>query len=123
MNARIITLFAALCLITVSAFADSPADLRRRMEQRLPQIDALKAEEAIGENNRGLLEERKSGPATTGSLIADENRDREAVYGLIAKQTGATADSVGRARAKQIADNSRSGVWVQEDSGRWIKKK
>lgn len=122
MNARLITLFAALCLITVSAFADSPADLRRRMEQRLPQIDALKAEEVIGENNRGFLEERKSGHATAGSVVSDENRDREAVYGLIAKQTGATADSVGRARAKQIAGNSRSGVWLQDESGRWIKK-
>jgi uncharacterized protein len=122
MNARLITLFAALCLITVSAFADSAADLRRRMEQRLPQIDALKAEEVVGENNRGFLEERKSGHASAGSVIADENRDREAVYGLIAKQTGATADSVGRARAKQIAENSWSGVWVQDASGRWIKK-
>ena len=122
MNTRFITLFAALCLITVSALADSPADLRRRMEQRLPQIDALKSEEVLGENNRGFLEERKSGHATAGGLVADENRDREAVYGLIAKQTGATADSVGRARAKQIAGGSRSGVWVQEESGRWVKK-
>ncbi len=122
MKARLITCFAALCLITVTAFAESPADLRRRMEQRLPQIDALKAEEVIGENNRGFLEERKSGNATAGGVISDENHDREAVYGLIAKQTGATADSVGRARAKQIAGSSRSGVWVQDESGRWIKK-
>ena len=58
MKARIITLFAALCLLTVSAFAQSAADIRRRMEQRLPQIDTLKAQEVLGENNRGFLEER-----------------------------------------------------------------
>jgi len=119
MNARIIALFATLCLVTATAFADSAADLRRRMEQRLSQIDTFKAQEVIGENNQGFLEERKPG---AGSVISDENRDREAVYALIAKQTGATADSVGRARAKQIAANSRSGVWVQDESGRWIKK-
>lgn len=122
MKARIFTLFAALCLLTVSAFAESAADLRRRMEQRLPQIDALKAQEVVGENNRGLLEERKSGAAGAASVVSDENRDRAAVYALIARETGASADSVGRARAKQIAANSRAGVWVQDEAGAWKKK-
>ena len=31
MKARIFTLFAALCLLTVTAFAESAADIRRRM--------------------------------------------------------------------------------------------
>jgi len=122
MKARIFTLFAALCLLSVPAFAESAADLRRRMEQRLPQIDALKAQEIVGENNRGLLEERKSGTAGAASVVSDENRDRAAVYALIAKETGATADSVGRARARQIAANSRAGVWVQDEAGAWKKK-
>jgi uncharacterized protein YdbL (DUF1318 family) len=122
MKARLITIFAALCLLTVSALAESAGDIRRRMEQRLPQIDALKAQEVLGENNRGLLEVRGSGSAEAGGVVADENRDREAVYALIAKETGASADSVGRARAKQIASNSRSGVWVQDESGAWKKK-
>ena len=54
--------------------------------------------------------------------MADENRDREAVYALIAKETGATPDSVGKARAKQIAANSRPGVWVQDAAGTWVRK-
>ena len=54
--------------------------------------------------------------------MSEENRDRSAVYALIAKETGATADSVGRARAKQIAANSRPGVWVQDEAGAWKKK-
>lgn len=122
MKARIFTLFAALCLVTVSAFAESAADIRRRMEQRLPQIDTLKAQEVLGENNRGFLEERKSGVAGATGVVSDENRDREAVYAYIAKETGASADSVGRARAKQIAANSRSGVWVQDEAGAWKRK-
>lgn len=122
MNHRIVALFAALCLVTVTAFAASAADLRRQMEARLPAIDAMKTSEAIGENNRGLLEVRPAGKADAASLVAEENRDREAVYALIAKQTGATADSVARARAKQIGTNSRPGVWVQDESGAWKKK-
>jgi uncharacterized protein YdbL (DUF1318 family) len=122
MKARLLALFAALCVLTASAFAENATDIRRRMEQRLPQIDALKAQEAVGETNRGFLEERKAGTPNAAAVVAEENRDREAVYALIAKETGATADSVGRARAKQISANSRSGVWVQDEAGRWIKK-
>ena len=119
MTTRIFTLLAALCLLTATAFAENAGDIRRRMEQRLPQIDALKAQESVGENNRGFLEERKS---SAGSVVAEENHDREAVYGLLARQTGASPDSVGHARAKQIATNSRAGVWVQDESGKWYKK-
>ena len=122
MTTRLLTFFAALCLLAAPAFAESAAALRGRMEQRLPRIDALKAQEVLGENNRGFLEERKSGTAGASAVIADENRDREAVYALLAQQTGATPDSVGRARAKQIAANSRPGVWVQDESGKWLKK-
>jgi uncharacterized protein len=122
MNIRLISLLAALCLVTVTAFAaDSAGDLRQRMEQRLPSIDRLKATGAVGENNRGLLEERGGG-GDAANVVSEENRDREAVYALIAKQTGATSDSVGRARARQIATNSRPGVWVQDESGAWKKK-
>jgi uncharacterized protein YdbL (DUF1318 family) len=119
MKTRFFTLFAVLCALTVTVFAESAGEIRHRMEQRLAQIDTLKSQEIVGENNRGLLEERKPG---AGSTVTDENRDREAVYALIAKETGASADSVGRARAKQIAANSKSGVWVQDESGAWKKK-
>lgn len=120
---RFITLFLALCVVAVSAFAaESAADLRRRMEQRLPAIDRLKTAEAVGENNRGLLEVRGSGGTDASAIVAEENRDREAVYALIAKETGASVESVGRARARQIAANSRPGVWVQDERGQWKKK-
>lgn len=121
MKIRLFTFLAALCLLSTAVFAESAGDIRRRMEQRLPALDQLKAKEAIGENNRGFVEVRGSA-AEAGALVAEENRDREAVYALIAKETGASADSVGRARAKQIASNSRSGVWVQDEAGRWVKK-
>ncbi|HWA24772.1 MAG TPA: YdbL family protein [Lacunisphaera sp.] len=122
MNARFARLFAVVCLLAVAAFAASEAELKQRMDQRLTQIDALKAAEAIGENNHGLLEVRPAGKGDAASVVAAENQDREAVYALIAKKAGASAESVARARAKQIAANSRPGVWVQDESGTWKKK-
>ena len=122
MKTRLFTLFTALGLLAVAAFGQNAADIRRRMEQRLPQVDRLKAQEVVGENNRGFLEVPPAGKASPGTVIADENRDRETVYALIAKQTGATTDSVGKARARQIATGSKAGVWIQDEAGQWKKK-
>lgn len=123
MNARILlSCLAAVSLAAVVVHAESAADIRRRMEQRLATIDALKADGAIGENNRGFLQVPPEGKGSVGNVLTDENRDRETVYALIAKETGATADAVGRARARQIAAGSKPGVWIQDEAGQWKKK-
>ena len=122
MKSKFLILLAAFSLLCLPAFGQSAAELRDRMAARLSAIDDLKAKGAIGENNRGMVEVRDAAASNAGSVVTDENRDREAVYAIIAKETGATSDSVGRARAKQIAANSRSGVWVQDESGAWKKK-
>jgi len=116
---RLTFLLVALVLAPVMIRAEDLGAVRARMEERLPQIDTLKSSGALGENNRGFLEAR-SGDA--GSVAAAENRDREAVYAELARRTGASTDSVGRARAKQIAANSAPGVWLQRESGEWYQK-
>jgi uncharacterized protein YdbL (DUF1318 family) len=105
---------------TVAVRAEDLGAVRARMSQRLPQIDALKSSGALGENNRGYLEVRTAGEA--GGVAAAENRDRETVYAELGKKTGASAEAVGRARAKQIAANSAAGVWLQRENGEWYQK-
>ena len=122
MNSRLFACCAAFCLMVATLFADGAADVRRHMEQRLPMIDGLKARQIIGENNRGYVETRQPGTAQDSAILADENRDRETVYALIAQQTGQSADAVGRARAKKISANSSPGVWVQNEAGQWHRK-
>lgn len=121
MITRILTLLAVFSLFATSAMADSATELKLRMDQRLPALDALKSKEAVGENNRGYVEVRQ--PAVgADSLVAEENKDRGAVYALIAQKAGGSADTVGQARAKQIAAKSPAGIWLQDESGRWYKK-
>jgi len=122
MNTRRTFLFAAFAFLVATLFGQGAGEIQRRMRERLPQIDALKAKEVVGENNRGFVEVRGSGDAAAAGIVADENRDREAVYALIARETGASPEAVGRARARDIAERSRPGVWIQEESGRWVKK-
>ena len=123
MTTRFFILCLALGALTVTARAESPAELRHRMETRLPDIDRLKTQQIIGETNRGFLQIVQNGNGDADRVIGAENTDRQAVYAEISKQTGSSADAVGRARAKQIAANSRAGVWLQTDSGQWYLKK
>lgn len=116
----LVALFALGFTATVAHAQDLGA-VKARMAQRLPHLDQLKAKGAIGENNRGFVEARGA-DAAAGAVISSENSDRETVYAALAKQTGSTADQVGRARAKQIAASSAAGVWVQKEDGSWHKK-
>jgi uncharacterized protein len=103
------------------ARAQDLGSVKARMSQRLSQVDTLKSNGAVGENNRGLLEVRRGG-GDAASVVSAENADRETVYAALAKQTGSSADQVGRARAKQIAAASAAGVWLQREDGGWYKK-
>ena len=118
---RLLFLCLALLGATAAVRADDLGAIRARMEKRIPQIDALKTQGAVGENNRGFLEVRAAAP-DADSTVAAENADRSAVYSALAQKAGATPDTVGKARAKQIAANSAPGVWLQRESGEWYKK-
>jgi len=123
------TMFPRLiALVFVLGFAAAPVvkaedlgTVKTRMDQRLPSIDQLKIKGELGENNRGLLDQRAGGNEAA-SVAAAENRDREQVYAAIAKQNGISAEQVGKARAEKIAAASSKGVWLQREDGSWYKK-
>ena len=120
------SLFAFVALLAVVVATNlRAADLgavKQRMAQRLSAVDALRDRGAVGENNRGFLEARGALSGAESQTVADENSDRSAVYAALAQQTGSSADLVGRARAKQIAQGSKPGVWLQNEKGDWYKK-
>ena len=107
--------------VVAAGAAEDLGAVKARLAQRLGSLDQLKSSGAIGETNRGLVDLRAASPAA-GDLVAAENRDRGIVYAAIAQQTGSTVETVGRARAQQIAAASAPGVWVQRESGEWYKK-
>lgn len=120
---RMVLLASALVLGVgaVSVRAEDLGAVKVRMSERLSKLDQLKASGVLGENNRGLVELRGS-DAEAGDVMAAENRDRGIVYAELARQTGTNPDQVGRARARQIAASSASGVWLQKADGSWYKK-
>lgn len=119
---RLLLIIGVFSFATLAVRAEDLGAVKTRMSQRLAQLDQFKESGAIGENNRGMVELRDASPAA-GDIVAGENRDREIVYAAIAQQQRVSVETVGRARAKQIAGGSAAGVWIQSESGEWFKKK
>lgn len=107
----------------LASAAEDAGTINRRMIARLPAIDALKERKVVGENNAGYLEVRGTATAEDQKLVSSENSDRKAVYELIANQQSTSADAVGRARARQIAERSKPGVLLQSPDGKWYEKR
>ncbi len=120
---RLLFLSVALLLgiATVTAHAEDLGAVKARMSQRLAKLDEFKAKGVLGENNRGFVELR-GGDTAAGDVMAEENKDRGEVYAALAKQTGSSAEQVGKVRAKQIAAGSAAGVWIQHEDGSWHRK-
>lgn len=108
------------CTLFLTATVHS-ADLKTRMAERLPAIEALKDQGIIGENNKGFLEFR-SADKSQAPLIKEENGDRAIVYQLIGKKQGASPELVGARRANMIAEKGSAGHWFQQPGGDWYKK-
>lgn len=117
-------LLSLVLIAPVLAFAaDDAATINRRMAERLPALDALKERLVVGENNQGFVEARGSLSGGEGDVVTAENRDRGAIYELIARSQSTSAEAVGRARARQIAERSKPGLWLQAPDGSWYRKK
>jgi uncharacterized protein YdbL (DUF1318 family) len=102
--------------------AETEADIQARMIERVPAVDQLKTSELVGENNRGFLEQRGRLDSEQRVIMADENADRRALYGIIGSRSGLSIGVVGEGRAEQIRNRSAKGVWLQGADGNWYQK-
>ena len=66
------------------------------------------------------IKERKS----VNQLVAQENRDRNALYREIAKANGRAEweTDIRNTFARRWVDRARPGWWYQDGSGRWVKR-
>ena len=111
---------------------DTPAirALRASMRGRHARLADYYANGAVGLGRDGLLVTRDPGAVplrernSVKTLVAQENRDRNALYREIAKANGHPEwESQIRATfAQRWRHNARRGWWVQDAGGRWSKK-
>lgn len=104
------------------ATAQDAQGLKKRMLDRLPVIDELRATQVVGENNAGYLAVLSADASNAKAIVDEENADRKAVYQIIANQTGGTVEAVGKSRAKQIREQAKPGTMIQSEDGSWVAK-
>lgn len=118
---------------------DSPqrqATLQAVQNQRFnkDEIDELKREKVVGENNRGYLEVRSTAKyqddqqysALVDKLVSEENRDRRIIYQrvLVMSQTSDAEDeNVNSVFANMQIEQSPPGTWIQLANDAWVEKK
>ena len=111
-------IFALASLVS----AQSANDLKNRIAERKPAVDQLLNSQIVGENNSGFLQALGNLSTAQTEIVVKENADRKAVYQLLANQTGASVELVGKRRALQIHEIAPKGTMIQSPDGQWSAK-
>ncbi len=93
-------------------------------QARFSQLQHLKQQGVIGEDNQGMVKVLKDLPEVK-NIAAGENQDREIIYQTIAEQNG--LGPVGIAKVREIfaevqRGKAKPGESIQLRSGEWVQK-
>lgn len=131
--ALVVTVFASLpARAQANLDIDTPAitATRNAMAARYPQLEPFFASGAVGLTRDGMVALRDPNAvsldqrATVNALVAQENRDRAALYREIAQANGHPeweAD-IRSTFARRWIDRARAGWWVQDAAGGWSRR-
>lgn len=106
------------------------AALQNAMQARHGKLQSYYASGAVGLTRDGNVAVRDANAAplaerqSMNGLVADENRDRAALYKEIAKANGHPEweSEVRSTFAQRWIDKAAPGWWVQNPGGSWVKK-
>ena len=114
-------LFVVLTSFLLFSTIVSADDITERMTSRRPVIEALKKEGLLGENNKGYLEFVTTNQKQK-DVVDAQNEDRKKGYEIVSKKQGVSIEQVAKIRSAYYAKNAESGEYIQDASGKWIRK-
>lgn len=85
-------------------------------------LQTAKAQGLVGETTTGYLGAPKSPSAEVRSLIADINSKRKAEYQKVAQKVGKPLKVIEQLAGEKAIAKTRSGNYVQNPQGAWVKK-
>ncbi len=109
-------------LIAPQASADELDDLKKRFNERYKELLRIKGEGTIGENYKGLIEERGSLTGADAKLVEAENTDRKRLYELIGKRQNVPAEVVAKQAALRNFSIAKKGHWLKGQDEKWTQK-
>lgn len=86
-------------------------------------LDEVKASGLVGEKSDGYLGlVQGTAPAAVEQLVENVNRQRRERYEQIARENGITISQVAQLAYARAVEATRSGNYVEDANGRWIRK-
>ena len=128
---RFLSFLFALMLFSSSVFAAqydikemTPAiqQALQNRQARYEQLQTLKAQGILGENNQGFVTALKP---EGGTAAASENQDRQVIYQAIVQQNNLPASGIAQVEAAFASvqrEKARPGDSIQTASGQWVQK-
>lgn len=102
-------LILMMLIITPAAFAQS--------------LEEAKATGLLGEKRDGYIGlVQGSAPPAVVSLVEDVNRQRRERYQQIARENGISVDQVAQLAFNKAVEATRSGHFLEDANGRWVRK-
>ncbi len=103
------------------AFAD---ENQQKPQGDFAVIKAMLDRQAAGITNRAMLEARDKATDADHLAIAESNARRLKRFSDVARANGTALENVQRIHAAKWREKvpSGSGVWYQDDSGKWMQK-
>ncbi|HPA18179.1 MAG TPA: DUF1318 domain-containing protein [Verrucomicrobiae bacterium] len=108
------------------ADADGPVGTSRRT--RMEEIQNLKNNRIVGENNKGYLAQREIPSSWKGQedyirrIVDAENNDRQVLYSEKSRNEKKPFEEVEKIHAQQWREKSFTGEWIQTPEGEWRQK-
>jgi hypothetical protein len=86
-------------------------------------LDEAKASGLIGEKSNGYIGlVQNTAPAAIGTLVENVNAQRRERYQQIARENNITVEQVAQLAYARAVDATRSGHFVEDANGRWVRK-
>ena len=103
------------------AFAD---ESQTKPQGDFAAVKALLDRQAAGITNRAMLEARDKATDADHVLIAESNARRLKRFSEVAKSNGVSLETAQRRHAAKMRERlpAGSGVWFQDDAGKWQQK-
>ena len=103
------------------AFAD---ENQQKPKGDFAAVKAMLDRQAAGITNRAMLEARDKATDADHLLIAESNARRLKRFSDVAKANGVSLETAQKRHAAKMRERlvAGSGVWYQDDTGKWLQK-
>ena len=121
------TQFSLLLLYALSFFfvpsAQADSSFATTMKERLPEVIKAKSAGTIGEGVDGFLHVRADdASADLKKMVAEENKDRMALFEILAEKTKGSKAEAAKIFSKAMVGKGKKGHWFKSSKGTWKQK-